>query len=120
MFPEFTQGESRMSDVNQLYSEADQLKDQGRLDDAIDRLQQLLTIEPNHVLSHLALAVLYGKTGEHEKAIEHGRRACEIDASDAFNFTALSVTYQRAWQGTQRMDYIKLAEDARDKAHSLQ
>jgi Flp pilus assembly protein TadD len=109
-----------MSDVNQLYSEADQLKDQGKLSEAIDRLHELLKIEPKHVLSHLALAVLYGRTGDHEKAIEHGRRACEIDPHDAFNFTAMSVTYQRAWQGTQRGEYIQLAEEAMARAHSLQ
>ena len=109
-----------MSDVNQLYDEAEKLKDQGLLTEAIDRLQELLKVDPNHVLSHLALAVLYGRVGEHEKAIEHGRRACEIDPADAFNFTAMSVTYQRAWQGTQRGEYIQLAEEAMGRAHSLQ
>jgi tetratricopeptide (TPR) repeat protein len=109
-----------MSNVNQLYNEADQLKDQGKLTEAIDRLQQLLKIEPNHVLSHLALSVLYGKAGDHDQAIEHGLRACEIDSNDAFNFTAMSVTYQRAWQGTQRGEYIQLAEEAMAKAHALQ
>ena len=109
-----------MSEVNQLYSEADQLKDQGKLPEAIDRLHELLKLDPDHVLSHLALAVLYGRIGEHEKAVDHGQRACEIDPSDAFNFTVMSVTYQRAWQGTQRREYIVLAEEAMAKAHALQ
>ena len=72
------------------------------------------------MLSHLALAVLYGKTGQHELAVEHGVRACQLDPHDAFNFTALSITYQRAWQGTQQGEYIRLAEEARDQAHRLQ
>lgn len=109
-----------MPDVNQLYQEAEQLKDEGQLNEAIDRLEQLLQSDPNHVLSHLALAVLCGRVGEHEKAIEHGRKACELDSSDPFNFTAMSVTYQRAWQGTQKGEYIQLAEDAMARAHALQ
>lgn len=109
-----------MPDVDQLYNEAEQLKDEGKLTEAIDRLQELLKVDPNHVLSYLALAVLYGRVNEHEKAIECGLRACELDAEDAFNFTAMSVTYQRAWQGTQRGEYIQLAEEAMARAQALQ
>ena len=102
-----------MSDVNQLYSEAEQLKDQGKLTEAIDRLQELLKARLRTMCCHTwRWRVLYGRVGEHEKAIEHGLRACEIDPHDAFNFTAMSVTYQRAWQGTQRGEYIQLAEEA--------
>jgi tetratricopeptide (TPR) repeat protein len=108
-----------MSDVNQLYNDADQLKDQGKLTEAVERLQEAIQVDPNHVLSHLALAVVYGRLGEHDKAIEHGRRACELDPHDAFNFTAMSVTYQRAWQATQRGEYIQLAEEAMALARSM-
>ena len=68
----------------------------------------------------MALAVLYGKMGEHEKAIEHGKRTCELEPEDAFSFTAMSVTYQRAWQGTQNAEYIRLAEAAMAQAQMLQ
>ncbi len=108
-----------MSQVSELYNEAEKLKDSGQNEEAIRKLGELLTQDPNHVLSHLALAVLYGKVGQHEKAIEHGRRACEIDPQDGFNFTAMSVTYQRAWQGTQNGEYIQLAEEAMARAHAL-
>jgi tetratricopeptide (TPR) repeat protein len=109
-----------MADVNAMYNEAEQLKYAGEHQSAIEKLVELLQHDPNHVLSHLALAVLYGKVGQHEEAVEHGRRACEIDPKDPFNFTAMSVTYQRAWQGTQNGQYIQLAEDAMAKAHALQ
>lgn len=109
-----------MPDVNEMYNQAEKLKDEGKNDEAITQLQQLLESDPNHVLSHLALAVLYGKIDQHEKAIECGTRACELDPSDAFNFTALSVTFQRAWQGTQRQEYIQAAEDAMARAHAIQ
>lgn len=109
-----------MSDVNQLYNQAEQLKDDGKLDEAIQKLQDLLAVDSTHVLSHLALAVLYGRVGQHEKAIEHGQKACQLDPDDAFNFTAMSVTFQRAWQGTQRAEYIHMAEEAMARAHALQ
>ena len=109
-----------MSDVTALYNEAEGLKDGGKLEEAIAKLQELLAIDDSHVLSHLALAVIYGRVNQHEKAVEHGQKACELDPTDAFNFTAMSVTYQRAWQGTQKNEYIQLAEDAMARAHALQ
>ena len=109
-----------MTNVSEMYNEAEKLKDDGQLDEAIAKLKQLLETDPSHVLSHLALAVIYGRVGKHDLAIEHGRRACELDPSDAFNFTAMSVTFQRAWQGTQKQEYIQLAEDAMAQAHALQ
>ena len=109
-----------MPDLNTMYDEAENLKDEGDYEAAIAKLVALLAEDNSHVLSHLALAVLYGRVGKHEKAVEHGKQACELDPNDAFNFTAMSVTYQRAWQGTQRNEYIQLAEDAMARAHTLQ
>lgn len=109
-----------MPEIHAMYDEADKLKDAGQYEPAIAKLQEVLQADSSHVLSHLALAVLYGKTGQHELAVEHGVRACQLDPHDAFNFTALSITYQRAWQGTQKGEYIRLAEEARDQAHRLQ
>ncbi len=48
------------------------------------------------------------------------KKACELEPEEAFNFTALSVTYQRAFAGTQNQDFIRLAEDAMTKANALQ
>lgn len=109
-----------MSDLMQMYKEADKLKDEGQLDEAIAKLQELLEKDENHVLSHLALAVIYGRVNKHEEAVKHGQRACEIDSNDPFNFTAMSVTFQRAWQGTQKQEFIQMAEDAMARAHMLE
>ncbi len=106
--------------TKELYREAEKLKDEGDFEPAIEKLQSLLEQEPAHVLSHLALAVLYGKVGQHELAIQHGQRACELDPQDPFNFTALSVTYQRAWQGTQNPQYIQLAEEAMGRSQMME
>lgn len=109
-----------MAEINELYQEAEKLKDDGKLDESIAKLQEILAQDESHVISHLALAVVYGRVGRHDDATRHGQRACEIEPTDPFNFTALSVTYQRAWQGTQNQQFIQLAEEAMAKAHMLE
>ena len=109
-----------MSDINTMYKEAETLRNEGKLEEAIAKLNELLKQDSGHALSHLALAVLYGRVNKHEEAVEHGQRACELDPNDPFNFTAMSVTFQRAWAGTQQQRYIQLAEDAMARAHALQ
>ncbi len=109
-----------MADLTAIYDEADQLKDDGKYDEAIEKLNALLAEDENYILAHLALAVLYGRVDKHDDAVRHGQRACDLESDDAFNFTALSVTYQRAFAGTQNRDYIGAAEEAMAKANALQ
>ena len=109
-----------MSEVDTLFAQAEALKDQGRLDEAAQAFEQVLLTDSTHVLSCLSLAVVYGRLGRHDEAVERARRACDLEPTDPFNFTALSVTYQRAWQGTQHQPYIQLAEAAMAQAHALQ
>ena len=110
-----------MSDVKTLYQESEELKEQGQLDQAIAKLNEALQIDADHVLSHLALAVLYGRVDQHEKAIEHGERACQLEPSESFNFTALSVTYVRALQASPQNEHLKLkAEEAMERSKMMQ
>ena len=109
-----------MANVEELYSEAEQLKSEGNYEACINKLDTLIEQDSNYVLAHLALAVVHGKLGQHEQAVRHGQRACELDSQDPFTFTALSVTFQRAFAGTQNQEFIQLAEDAMARAHSLQ
>lgn len=109
-----------MATADELYQEAEKLKDQGQLEDAIARLKLVLEQDSGHLLSHLALAVVLGKVHRHEEAVKHAQRACELDPADPFCFTAMSVTYQRAFAGTQNHHYIHLAEEAMARAHLLQ
>jgi cytochrome c-type biogenesis protein CcmH/NrfG len=108
-----------MSSISERYNQAEKLKDEGNHQQAIELLKGILQDEPEHVLSHLALGRLYTHTGEHELAVQHGERACQLEPDDAFNFTAMSVTYQRAYAGTNDHKYIRMAEDAMAKAHQL-
>lgn len=109
-----------MSTAIERYNAAEKLKDQGKSAEAIAALESLLVDEPNHVLSHLTLGRLFTLSGQFEKAIEHGVRACQLEPNEPFNFTALSLTYQRTFAGTQDHQFIALAEDARDEARRLE
>ncbi len=108
-----------MTSTNQLYDEADRLKDDGQYEAAIEKLQSLLAIDDGYVLAHSALAVVFGKVNQHDKAIEHGVRVSELEPNDSFSWTALSVTYQRAFAGTNEHKYIQMAEDAMAKSKAM-
>jgi Flp pilus assembly protein TadD len=97
----------------ELYDEADQLKEAGRLDEAVAKFQQIVAQDPSYALAHSALAVVFTKLGRHNEAIQHGVKVCELEPRDAFSFTALSVTFQRAGK-------IPEAEDAMARARMLQ
>jgi tetratricopeptide (TPR) repeat protein len=109
-----------MFDPNAAYNEAEKLIDAEQNEEAAAALEKLLAEDESFVLAHLALARVYTKLGEHLKAIEQSNRACELEPEEPFNYTALSVTCQKAWAGTQDQKYIQMAEDAMAKAHALQ
>jgi tetratricopeptide (TPR) repeat protein len=100
------------NDIIELENQADALKDEGKNEEAIAKLEQLLELDASFVRAHLALAVLYHKTGKYEKACAHAEKAVELEPGDAFNMAALSVTYQRAFEGTRDPIYIEKAETA--------
>jgi len=109
-----------MATVNDLYKEHEQLKRDGKTDEAVAKLEALLTQDEKHVLAHLALAVLYGKVEKHEQAVTHAEKAVELEPQDTFNWTALSTTYQRAFEATRDRQYIFRAEDAKQRAAQMQ
>lgn len=102
-----------MPDSHELYSQAEKLKDEGKPDEAIAKLNELIAADPQFALAHSALAVLYGRVGKHPEAVKHAQLVCELEPKDPFSFTALSVTCQRA-------GLIPQAEDAMARARMLQ
>ena len=84
-----------MATPDEMYDEAVALKDQGNLEGAITRFNEILALDDKHVLAHSALAVNLQKVGRTEEAIRHATRVTEIEPDDPFSFTQLSVILQR-------------------------
>jgi Flp pilus assembly protein TadD len=102
-----------MPTSDELYAEASKLKSAGNLPEAVAKLEEILALSPDHVLTHSALAVILQKLGRPDDAIAHARRVTELDPNDPFSFTQLSVICQRCGR-------IQEAEDAMARSHVLQ
>ena len=106
-----------MSEIIELENQADALRDEGKYDEAIAKLQELLKQDPKFVRAHLGLSVLYHLTNDYEKSVQHGEQANELEPNDPFNIAALSVTYQRALAATGDMKYKEKAEEMLFRNH---
>lgn len=106
-------------DLDLQYREADKMKSAGQYQEAIEKLLGILQHDPKFVMAHLGLAVCYGKLGDHGSAVKHGEAVVQLDPQDPFGYTALSVTYLRAFDGTQDRKFIGLAEEAKARGQIL-
>lgn len=102
-----------MATPDEMYDQAAELKEQGDLEGAVAKLRELVEADPNYCLAHSALAVHLHKLGQPDDAIGHAIKVTELEPSDPFSFTQLSVIYQRCGR-------IQEAEDAMAKAHEIQ
>jgi len=85
-----------MPNSDQMYDEAIALQQEGKMEEAIDKLQQLLAANPNYALAHSALSVFYSRQDQHDKALEHAEKVCELESDDPFSYVALSLLAQKA------------------------
>ncbi len=70
----------------------------GRLEDAIAEHEKALQIDPDYVLAHANLIILYGKTGQPSKAEEHFRAAVRLNpnfADSYYNYGVLLFNERR-------------------------
>ena len=101
-----------MPSKEQLYDEAIELQQQGQLDEAIGKLEQLVAAEPAYALAHAALAVFKGDLERHDEAVEHAQKVCELEPQDPFGFVALSLICQKAGQIEQAEQAMIAAQHA--------
>lgn len=85
-----------MATVEQRYDEAIELQQQGKLEEAVGKLQALIADQPDYALAHAALSVFYGKLGRQDEAVDHAKKVCELEPEDSFSYMAMSLICQRA------------------------
>jgi tetratricopeptide (TPR) repeat protein len=108
-----------LQSVLDLEKQAEQLRQQGHFDQAIAKVNEALQLDDTFVRGHLALAVLYYQVKNYPQACHHAEQACKLEPNDAFNYAALSVTYQRAFEGTRDQQYIQKAETAMARSRGM-
>ena len=95
------------------YAAAEKLKDDGDLAGAVAAMEALVADDPDYALAHSALGAWCTRLERHAEAVQHARRACELEPNDPFSYTALSVACMRAGM-------IPEAEDALARSRWLQ
>jgi Flp pilus assembly protein TadD len=106
-----------MSTVDQLYDEAIDLQQAGKLDEAVGKLEALVVANPDYALAHAALSVFYGKLGRNDEAVEQAQRVCALEPNDPFSFMALSLICQRAGRLPEAEQALSLAMEKQWAAH---
>ena len=85
-----------MPTVDQQYDEAIKLKEAGKLDEAIEKLEALAEDDPDFALAHAALSVFYQQKGRNDEAVEEARKVCQLEPDDPFSFTSMSIVCRKA------------------------
>lgn len=102
-----------MASEVERYDEAIELQQNGQLDEAVAKLEQLVADHPDYSLAHAALSVFYQQLDRNDEAVEHAGKVCELEPEDPFSFVAMSTICQKAGR-------IAEAEQALAQAHQAQ
>ena len=100
------------SELEDLFFEGADLHGEGRHDEALERFDRCLAIDPDYADAILGKAMVHLARGQLDEAIRLGERLVQIDPNDALSYTNLSLFYQRAGR-------IAEAEAAGAKARTL-
>jgi predicted Zn-dependent protease len=85
-----------MASVEREYDEAIELKEAGKWEEAVGKLEALLGQAPDYPLAHAGLSAFYSKLNRHDEAVRHAQKVCELEPEDPFSFMALSLVCQKA------------------------
>ncbi|MFN7971416.1 MAG: tetratricopeptide repeat protein [Acidobacteriota bacterium] len=81
--------------VDELYDQGLTQAGEGENDKAIATFQEVLAQDPSHGEAVRALGMTYFRMGEYDKAVEAGKKLCELLPDDILAHTSLSMYYQK-------------------------
>jgi predicted Zn-dependent protease len=106
-----------MSSEVERYDEAINLQQNGQLDEAVAKLEQLVADHPDYALAHAALSVFYQRLDRNDEAVEHAGKVCELEPEDPFSFVAMSTICQKAGRIAEAEQALAQAHQAQMAAH---
>lgn len=103
-----------------MYDEAIELQQEGHLDEAVGKLEELLRQDPDYGLAHAALSVFYVNLERHDEAVDHAQKVCELEPDDPFSFVAKSLICQKAGRMPEAEEALMQARQAQIAAFQKQ
>jgi len=85
-----------MPSAGEMYDEAIALQEAGKLEEAVGKLEELISEHPDFALAYAGLSVFCSKLDQHDKAVEHAQKVCELEPDDPFSYMAKSMICQKA------------------------
>ncbi len=96
----------------ELYDQAVAVYENGDLEGAIEKMNQVCLEYPDFALPHTALSVWYYKRGLNNESLAHAKKMAELEPEDPFSYVALSLLAQKAGEHA-------IAEDALFKSRYM-
>ena len=96
----------------EMYDEAITLHEDGKVEEAVGKLQDLLKDAPDYALAHAALSKFHSLLEKHDEAVEHAKKVCELEPEDPFSFVAMSMICQKADRMADAEQAMGQARDA--------
>ena len=85
-----------MADKWDLFDQAVDLVAESKLDEAVKTYEQAIALDPDFADAWQGLALALNDLGQHARAIEAGKKLCELTPDDVLAHTTLSRLYQAA------------------------
>mgnify|MGYP001171353587 CR=1 FL=1 len=85
-----------MADKWDLFDQGVDLVADGNLEGAMAKYEEAIAVDADFADAWQGLALVLNEMGQHERAIEAGKKLCELTPDDVLAHTTLSRLYQAA------------------------